>query len=92
MSKYNVVESSSYRKDYKRLKRQGKDMSRLRSVINLLADGEALPAEYKDHPLKGQYKGYRDCHIEDDWVLIYKIENKILTLSLTRTGTHSDLY
>lgn len=60
--------------------------------MQILANGETLPPKYKDHELKGNYQGHRECHIEPDWLLIYKIENDILILTLTRTGTHSDLF
>lgn len=92
MIKYKVVEASAYRKDYKRAKRQGRDMSELRDVIGLLETGMPLPAEYRDHPLKGSYQGYRECHIEPDWLLVYKIDKGVLVLLLARTGTHSELF
>jgi len=60
----------------------------LEDVIDLLAGGGILPAEYRDHPLKGNYKGYRECHIKDDWLLVYKRDKGILVLLLSRTGTH----
>ena len=66
-------------------------MSLLEDVIIMLSKGETLPAKYKDHQLKGDLREYRDCHIKDDWVLIYKIENDVLTLVLSQTGTHSDI-
>ena len=61
-------------------------------VMKILAKGEKLPKKYKDHELKGDYQGHRECHIQPDWLLIYKIENEVLILTLTRTGTHSDLF
>lgn len=61
-------------------------------MIGKLRNGEELPREFCDHPLKGDYMGHRECHITPDWLLIYKIEEDILTLSLTRTGSHSDLF
>jgi mRNA interferase YafQ len=70
--------------------RPGKDLSKLRELILLLAEGQPLPPRYKDHPLSGDWKHYRDCHIESDWLLIYKIEGD--DLYLVRTGTHSDLF
>ena len=57
----------------------------------MLLDGIPLPAKYSDHPLHGDKRGYRDCHIQDDWVLIYKIDKNVLTLILSETGTHSDI-
>ncbi len=61
-------------------------------VVNELATGKVLDAKYHDHALNGTYKGYRECHIKPDWLLIYYIENDILTLTLSRTGSHSDLF
>jgi mRNA interferase YafQ len=66
-------------------------MFKLRAAVGILENGERLPPGYKDHPLKGSYKGYRECHIEPDWLLIYKIDKGLLVLALTRTGTHADL-
>jgi len=70
--------------------RRGKDLSKLRELILLLAEGQPLPPRYKDHPLSGDWSHYRDCHIESDWLLIYKIAGD--DLYLVRTGTHSDLF
>jgi len=67
-------------------------MSLLLDVIEKLANGETLPAVYQDHPLRGDRRGYRDCHIQNDWVLIYKIDKSILTLILAATGTHADVF
>jgi mRNA interferase YafQ len=70
--------------------KRGKDMSRLRDVIGMLIEGGPLPAHYKDHPLSGDWKHFRDCHIEPGWLLIYKVDGN--DLYLVRTGTHSDLF
>ena len=91
MTKYEIHPTSQYRKDYRLLKKRGYDMSLLNAVVEKLANGEVLPPQYRDHPLKGNRKGYRDCHILNDWVLIYKIEKSILTLILSETGTHADI-
>lgn len=90
--KYQIEMSTRFRKDYKLAKKRGYDMSLLKEVIDILASGEKLPKEYLDHPLSGDYKGYRECHIQPDWLLIYRIERDLLVLGLTRTGTHSDLF
>ena len=66
-------------------------MSLLDDVVLKLANGEVLPAKYNDHPLKGDKRAYRDCHIKGDWVLIYKIDKEVLHLILAQTGTHSDI-
>jgi mRNA interferase YafQ len=70
--------------------KRGKDMAKLRNLLSLLMEGGPLPPRYKDHPLSGNWKHFRDCHIEPDWLLIYKIEGN--DLYLVRTGTHSDLF
>ena len=84
--------STRFKRDFRLAKRRGKDLSLIEEVIDLLAKGERLSLEYRDHPLKGRYKGFRECHIEDDWLLIYKIEKGLLLLVLFRTGTHQDLF
>ena len=82
--------TSQFKRDYKRIKKQNKDLSKLRTVIETLVTGNDLEPKYKDHPLIGEWKGYRDCHIEPDWILIYKRTPEILTLQ--RTGSHSELF
>ena len=89
---YDVKYTSRFKKDYKLLKKRGYDMGKLLDVVDMLREGRELPAEYKDHPLRGDYVGHRDCHIEPDWVLIYFKSESTLVLSLTRTGTHSDVF
>ena len=89
--KYEIRPKKLYRKQYKLLEKRGYDMPLLDDVVLKLANGETLPAQYLDHPLKGDKRGYRDCHILNDWVLIYKIDKGILTLILSETGTHSDI-
>ena len=84
--------SKTFEKDYKRIKKRGYKIKKLQDVVLLLKNQQKLPRKYKDHELSGNYSGYRKCHIEPDWLLIYKIENDILTLVLSRTGTHSDLF
>ena len=84
--------SAKFKKDFKIIVKRGYDVSLFEKVLNMLRSHETLPEEYHDHALKGNYIGHRECHITPDWLLIYKIEQDILTLSLTRTGTHSDLF
>lgn len=84
--------SSRFKKDYKLIQKRGYNINKLKVVITLICTQEPLPERYKDHLLSGDYEGFRECHIEPDWLLIYKIEKDILTLTLTRTGTHSDLF
>jgi mRNA interferase YafQ len=91
MAKYRLVPTAKYRKDIKLLKKRGYDLSLLKAVVSKLANGETLPAQHRDHPLKGNRKGYRDCHIQHDWVLVYKLDNDALILVLVETGTHADI-
>ncbi len=84
---------SKFKKDYKRVvKRPGHKPELIADVIRKLAAEETLPAKNRDHALTGNYAGFRECHILPDWLLIYKIEANTLTLVLTRTGSHSDLF
>jgi mRNA interferase YafQ len=85
-----AIRGAQFRKDVKMAQRRGKDLSKLRDAILLLVEGKPLPPQYRDHPLKGPWRHYRDCHIEPDWVLIYRIEGE--ELHLVRTGSHSDLF
>ena len=71
---------------------RGYDVRLLETVIGLLASGQPLPKQYRDHELRGEYAGCRECHITPDWLLIYEIKNNELILYLTGTGTHSDLF
>ena len=90
-NKYRIKRTSAFNKDLKRLIKQGKDLTPLNAVVDLLAAGRQLDPRYLDHPLSSNWKGFRDCHIAPDWVLLYKIEKDILVLTLTRTGTHAEL-
>lgn len=84
--------TAKFKKDLKLILKRGYDPKLFEEVLFLLREGKPLAEKYKDHPLRGIYTGHRECHITPDWLLIYKIENDLLTLSLTRTGTHSDLF
>ena len=90
--KYSIERTTQFKKDFKLAEKQGLDMAELEKVIAILANGDTLPQEYRDHELKGDYVGYRECHIEPDWLLIYKIYENVLILSLVRTGSHSRLF
>ena len=90
--KYSIQITTQFKKDYKQAMKRGCDIPKLKKVISMLADGEKLPQKYSDHALKGIFSGYRECHIEPDWLLIYKISEDVLVLSLYRTGSHSDLF
>ncbi|NLE41436.1 MAG: type II toxin-antitoxin system YafQ family toxin [Lentisphaerae bacterium] len=89
---YRPVYSTRFKKDVLLAMKRGKDMGKLATVVELLCTGDPLPARYRDHPLSGRYAGFRDCHIEPDWVLLYRIEKNQLQLILVRMGTHSDLF
>ena len=90
-TKYKVIPTVKFKKDRRKLEKRGYNLSLLEDVVDMLANGQVLPEKYCDHPLKGDRKGYRDCHIKDDWVLLYKINKGALTLILSETGTHSDI-
>jgi mRNA interferase YafQ len=82
--------TTQFKKDVKRAEKRGMNMAELKVVLDLLIEGGPLPAEYKDHPLRGNFVGSRDCHIRSDWILIYTLgENHV---RFERTGTHSDLF
>ena len=83
---------NSFKRDYKKIVRRGYDIPLMEEVIDRLARQEPLPAKYKDHPLTGDYVGYRECHITPDWLLVYETDGGELYLYLTRTGSHSDLF
>ena len=90
--KYEILRMASFRKDTKLLLKRGKDLERLLSVIEKLANDEPLEDVYRDHALSGDYIGFRECHIKADWVLVYRKNADLLTLTLLRTGTHSDIF
>jgi len=90
--KYTVRRTKKFRKELKKMLKRGADLDKLETVVNVLAAGEALPPQYRDHALTGDLEGTRDCHITPDWLLLYRIENDVLVLTLTRTGSHSDLF
>ena len=88
---YTLKYTNQFKKDYKLMIKQGKDISLLDNVIEKIQKGEKLEEKYRDHALTGTYRGFRECHIQPDWLLIYFIENQIMTLTIVRTGSHSDL-
>ena len=85
-------ETTRFRRDLRRMRRRGKDVQKLQAVVRLLVQEQPLAERYHDHPLVGDWSGYRDCHIEPDWLLLYKIDRDEETLTLVRTGTHADLF
>ena len=90
--KYIVDFTTQFKKDIKLAKKQGKDTDKIFEVVEKRANDEVLEAKYKDHCLTGDYKDCRECHIEPDWLLIYKKYESELILMLVRTGSHSDLF
>ena len=82
--------TKQFKKDYAKAAKRGKSLVKIKKVLLLLEEGEALPKKYKDHSLTGNYVNSRDCHIEPDWLLIYNINGD--TITLERTGSHSDLF
>lgn len=87
---FKISQSKSFKKDVKRARKRGKDLLKLELVVLQLAENKELPSQFRDHILKGNYSNHRECHIEPDWLLIYRIEPNHLIL--VRTGTHADLF
>ena len=90
--KYEILSTGRFKKDLKTIIKRGYNVQLLKDVVGLLVAGIPLPEKNKDHVLTGNWTGHRECHIAPDWLLIYKIDNDVLILTLTRTGTHSDLF
>ncbi|MGN1306388.1 MAG: type II toxin-antitoxin system YafQ family toxin [Faecousia sp.] len=91
-TKYTVKITSQFKRDYKLVLKRGLKVKLLDEVVSTLALGKTLAEKYRDHPLGGNWIGHRECHIQPDWLLIYRIEDDVLVLTLTRTGSHSDLF
>ena len=94
MNKYTPDYSTKFRRNRRLLIKRGYNMSKLEETINALLKDDNIPVKYNDHPLKGNYKGFRECHVggEGDWLLIYKKHNDKLILVFTATGSHADLF
>lgn len=84
------LRTSQFKRDIQRMKKRGKDMRKFKEVLQTLVEGGELAPQYRDHPLLGQYKGSRECHIEPDWLLVYEATDE--TVILIRTGSHADLF
>lgn len=91
-TKYIVKPTTQFKKDFKLAMKRSMKIELLEEVIAMLAMGETLPDKHKDHALTGNWVGHRECHILPDWLLIYRIEDEVLVLTLARTGTYSDLF
>ena len=89
---YEIKATGRFKKDVNLLQKRGYNIALLQQVIEILARGESLPKKYADHGLNVEWAEFRECHIQPDWLLIYRIDEDILILTLTRTGTHSDLF
>ena len=87
-----IVYTNKMKRDVKLMEKRGKDITKLVTALSLLASGEPMPPQYRDHPLSGDLKDFRECHIEGDWLLLYQIFTDKLILSASGTGTHSDLF
>lgn len=92
--KYDIVLTAAFKKELRNIKKRNKDLSKLTDIVNKLASGEELESKYRDHALINnlRFKGCRECHIEPDWLLIYKKNQNELILFLIETGSHSDLF
>ena len=90
--KYSLILSGRFKRSLKLARKRGLDIDLMDSVVEKLINGIPLENKYKDHALGGNFKGFRECHIQPDWLLIYLIEDDILTLTLVDTGTHADLF
>lgn len=88
----NIITSNKFRKDLALAMKRGFDMDLLDDVVMMLANERKLPAKYCEHSLSGEYKGFKECHIKPNWLLIYRIDGDDLELYLFRTGSHSDLF
>lgn len=91
-TKYIIKPTTQFKKDFKLAMKRSMKIELLEEVVAMLAMGETLPDKHKDHALTGNWVGHRECHILPDWLLIYRIEDEVLVLTLARTGTHSDLF
>ena len=85
-----IDRTKKFKKDYKRMVRRGRDETKIKNVIRSLAAHKTLAAKHSDHELTSNWKGWRECHIETDWILIYPLSEEVLLLG--RTGSHSDLF
>ena len=89
---YSVRRSSKFKKDIRKLQKQNKDISKFQDLHEYLVNGKALPHHYRDHELIGNWSGLRECHIEPDWLVIYRVDPDEQLLEYARTGSHSELF
>lgn len=88
----DIILSNRFKRDLKAIKKRGLDLELLNTVVDTLATRQPLEEKHRDHPLNGDYAGFRECHIQPDWLLIYRVDDEALFLLLSRTGSHSDLF
>ena len=88
----DIISSNQFKRDLRLAQKRGFRMDRLKAVVTALASGETLSRKCRDHSLSGNYSGFRECHVEPDWLLVYRIDNDVLALFLFRTGTHADVF
>lgn len=89
---YQIEFTNEMKRNVKLMRKRGKDMSKLTAILESLAEGQPLPSKNNDHQLTGNLKDFRECHIEPDWLLVYRIHDDVLILTATATGTHADLF
>ena len=89
---YSISRTNKFERDIKRCKKRGKNMDKLKKIILILIDGKPLPTKNRNHQLIGNYVGRYECHIEPDWLLIYKLDLENNQIIFERTGSHSDLF
>lgn len=89
---YELILTNKFKKSLKLARKRGLDISLLENIVTKLQNNIVLDDKYRDHDLKGKYKGFRECHIQPDWLLIYLKQDNVLTLTLVDTGTHADLF
>ena len=92
MTQYTIKYTNQFKKDYKLAQKRGLNIQLLKDIVSKLANKEPVEEKNRDHALSGNWVGHRECHILPDWLLIYRIEEDVLVLTLTRTGSHSDLF
>lgn len=90
--KYDLLLTGKFKKGLKLAKKRGLDIKLLEDIVDKLQNGIPLEEKHRDHELKGKFKGFRECHIQPDWLLMYLIEDDVLVLTLVDTGTHSDMF
>ena len=88
--KYELHRTSQFKKDFKLISKRGWDLNKLKQIVNMLMNNEELPQKCKPHKLSGNWSGYTECHVDQDWLLVYDIDEDIITLY--RTGSHSDIF